>query len=649
MNLLKLANYYCDFETARGLDYAREAVEATKYCNSSAWIRTAYSTIVNQNILHENFDTALKYVNIALKVADKMKDRRMKAGTLINKGSVYSGQGKYPKAVETFLSSARLCDELNDQSNVARCYHNIGLIYFNQRLMSSALEYYKKALAIKLKIQDSSSLGSSVGNIGIVYAEMGKPDSSISYFSRALSIYETRGDIEATGRMYDNIANIFVIKQDYKMAKKFFLKSLEIKEKFSNAESLANTYTNMSIFFSEIGDHLQALEYLNKAQEIQSKTGVLDFRIHENLASVYFKMKKYDKAYLSLFKCIKAKDSLFSSTSTKQIAEMNTKYETEKKEKEILLLNKDNELKKVELEKGKTLMYSVSGIAVLIFAFLIAVFAGFRNKQKANRKLALLNKEINEQKNEIIDSITYAKRLQEAILPPESLWKKHLPESFVLYIPKAIVAGDFYWMESNTDTVMFAAADCTGHGVPGAMVSVVCSNALNRSVHEFKLNDPGRILDKTRDLVLETFSKSGQDVKDGMDISLCSFSSAKDKKRKIQWSGANNSLVIFRNGTCSEIPGHKQSIGKTDLSTAFPTHEVEVSEGDMLYLFTDGYADQFGGPKGKKLKYKKLVELLNSIHTSSMAEQQETLKTEFENWRGGLEQVDDVTVIGFRI
>lgn len=253
---------------------------------------------------------------------------------------------------------------------------------------------------------------------------------------------------------------------------------------------------------------------------------------------------------------------------------------------------------------------------------------------------------VEEKQKEILESISYARRIQEAILPPEELIAADIPQSFILYMPKDLVAGDFYWSEKIADTFLIAAADSTGHGVPGAMVSVVCSNALNRAVKEFRLNEPGKILDKTRELVLETFEKSYSDVKDGMDISLLAINR---KTKRVNWSGANNPLWYVNSSGIQELKASKQPIGKSDVLHPFASHNIPYEAGSWFYLFTDGYADQFGGPKGKKFKYKAFMDLVQEASSLPAKAQSALLLKRFLEWKQDLDQVDDVCIIGIQL
>ncbi len=299
-------------------------------------------------------------------------------------------------------------------------------------------------------------------------------------------------------------------------------------------------------------------------------------------------------------------------------------------------------------------------ICALGFGSMLFFYVKFRERKLKRDKAALEKQvelrteevraaydEISEKNIEITSSIQYAKRIQNAVFPTDRFMSEALREYFIFYRPKDIIAGDFYWVEVQENTTYFAAADCTGHGVPGAMVSVMCNSALNRSVREFDLRKSSEILDKVRQLVIGEFEKSGEDVKDGMDISLCAFSR---KNRTVEWTGAHNPLwVIHSDGRCTELKPDKQPVGKFEFSQPFTSQSLTLQKGDMIFVFSDGFADQFGGPRGKKYKYQSLRDFLISIRNDSCEEQKNKLVAEFENWKKGYEQIDDVCVFGVRV
>ena len=308
------------------------------------------------------------------------------------------------------------------------------------------------------------------------------------------------------------------------------------------------------------------------------------------------------------------------------------------------------------------MVFFIAFIIVFYFRTIVNAFEKINNEKNEllkhnNEEITAKKIEIETQHEEIKASINYAKRIQNAILPSNSLIQKNLPDSFVFYKPKDIVAGDFYWMhllpqpngwEVDGDVVLFAVADCTGHGVPGAIVSVVCNNALNQSVKEFGITQPNLILNKTRELVIETFSESTENVQDGMDIALCSLNV---KTHQLQYAGANNPIWIIRSDTneVEEIKATKEPIGNSQVMNDFTNHAIQLQKNDTIYIFSDGYADQFGGERGKKFKYKPFMELLLSMVNEPLDKQKELLNNHFEQWKGDLEQVDDVCIIGVRI
>ncbi len=310
-------------------------------------------------------------------------------------------------------------------------------------------------------------------------------------------------------------------------------------------------------------------------------------------------------------------------------------------------------------------IWALIGYGVLLagLVWLIAWLNGLRLKRRNQELQGMVEERTSELRNkneQILDSIQYAKRIQQAILPPNKLVLKHLEESFIYYKPKDIVAGDFYWFEVFGDEIFIAAADCTGHGVPGALVSVVCANALHQAVSEIGLREPGLILDKVRELVIETFEKSEEDVKDGMDISFCRVNL---KKRELCFAGAHNPVyrVTQQNGELDpkwvtdethvlmEYKGDKQPIGDFGFAKPFQQHNIKLDPGDLIYMFSDGFADQFGGPKGKKYMYKPFKKLILGLREVPMGEQLSYLDNEFELWRGSEDQVDDVCVIGLKV
>jgi len=293
------------------------------------------------------------------------------------------------------------------------------------------------------------------------------------------------------------------------------------------------------------------------------------------------------------------------------------------------------------------LQYYINTNAVVIFIFVFFLLSLFKKEIfDYQLKTQLQKEQIEEHSEEVRQSIEYAKKIQEAILPPKTFFEENLPNSFVLYRPKDIVAGDFYWMEKIGDKVLFACADCTGHGVPGAMVSVVCCNALHSAVNEFGMRTPAEILDKTRDLVIETFRRSDREVKDGMDISLCSYD---PKTKELIFAGANNGLYLLRGGELTETKPDKQPVGNYANAKPFTDVRIQLEEDDSIYLFTDGFADQFGGEKGKKYKYKPFKKLLSELTSSPIKEHGTMIEKEFNDWRGDLEQIDDVCIIGVKV
>ncbi len=309
--------------------------------------------------------------------------------------------------------------------------------------------------------------------------------------------------------------------------------------------------------------------------------------------------------------------------------------------------NKDLEHQKEMRSKEKILIYAF-GFILLSLVFTVFIFwKNSKERKKYVEEISQARTHLAQKNKEVTDSINYAKRIQAAILPSTKMLNANLQKSFVLYLPKDIVAGDFYWTERVGNTILFAVADCTGHGVPGAMVSVVCNNALNNVIKQNKIVNPGEILDQTTELVLTQFAKPEErGVSDGMDIALCSY----DMDSKIlSYSGANTPLWIVRKEQVIEYKATRQPVGKYAKRINFETHQIEVEKDDMIYLSSDGFADQFGGDKEKKFMKKNFKELLVQISLKPLISQSKELQNAFENWSDSYEQVDDICVMGVKV
>ncbi len=408
-------------------------------------------------------------------------------------------------------------------------------------------------------------------------------------------------------------------------------------------EKLNREFPVNKLIFDHLTQKLKWDEDFAKAIKKASELLIGQISQEKSINEIQMEKKLKELALIKSENDIALKNSLLEKQqSSLEKQELDKKLKEKEINEKSLLINQE--------QKQKKYLYGIISIIVIITIGSIFAFLRQRKLRKLidQQKIVVEDQKhlVEEKQKEIVDSISYAKRLQEAILPSQEFVNKHLAQNFIYYQPKDIVAGDFYWAEKVNDLFFIAAADSTGHGVPGAMVSVVCSNALNRAIKEFKLTETGKILDKTRDLVIETFEKSASEVKDGMDISLLCIDI---KNKNIFWSGANNPLWYIQADELKEIKADKQPIGKTDYSKPFTTHQIEYKEDTSFYLFTDGFADQFGGPNGKKFKYKQFSDLLIKNNNLSQSQQADIINKSFLDWKGDLEQVDDVCVIGIKI
>jgi serine phosphatase RsbU (regulator of sigma subunit) len=594
-----------------------------------------------------NNDSALHYGEIGLNYSKKKGLKNYEASISMGMGNAYYDKGKFGKALEFYIRADKLYSNVDNEKGMIEAAMNMGLVYDEQNLFDNALTQYNIVLERSKNSGDKKTYADCLNLLGGLFYQ--KDDfKAQKYWEEGYEIYKFLNDVDGVMTCLGNIAVIHQERGNFDKALTNLKTCLIYAKKMEDQKGLVAAYHNIALVYRDKKDYTNAIKYLDSCVFIGEN--IRDFgdliETYHTLHEIYKAENKLDKALVYYELSVKAKDSLQSQTQNNQLIEMSTKYDTEKKEAQNKLLNQQIELKNVESSRQQIAIALIGVILLVVGVITFILIRQNRIKNKTNKELAEKNHIIQEQHKDITDSIAYSKRIQEAIMPTMHLWEKILPDSFVLYKPKDVLSGDFYWMEKTKDTIYFAACDCTGHGVPGAMVSVICSTALNRSVKEFGLKETGSILDKVRELVLETFEKSEGTVKDGMDISVCGLNT---KTLELKWSGANNPLWYLDKGEPKEITATKQPIGQVDNPIPFTTHTLQLQKNDIIYLFTDGYADQFGGPKGKKFKYKQLKELLVNNANKTMKEQCEILRTAFENWKGNLEQVDDVCVIGVRV
>lgn len=586
---------------------------------------------------YDDTKRAIDYGTEALKLAEELNFQRGIAFSCNNLGIAYDNIGDNEKAAKLYFRAIKIKEELGNRASLASTYGNLGGVFDAQGEYDKAEEYHQKALKIGLDLEDSGIIAYAHQNIGIVEMERNNAKIALANFRMAVRLFYLLGDSLNYSNNLNNIGVIYFKTKQYDSVEVYYRHALDIRMRAGDELDLVNSYNNMGGLYIALGRYKEAEENYLKGMQLGISIGSLPplSSSYSGLAEVYDSLHDYKQAYYYQKKFQENSDSLAGMNSKKDLAVLEYKYIQEKKEKE-------DAIRKEEEEKQRTLIY-IFLIAILTIVTGFSVFLFNRFRIIRNQKTV-----IEEKTKEIVGSITYAKRLQVAILPPQKLITQLLPDFFIFYKPKDIVAGDFYWIENLRGKIFLAVADCTGHGVPGAMVSVVCSNALTRCVKEFGIDDPGMILDKVRELVIATFERSEDAVNDGMDITLVSLENS-NGKTILKFAGANNSLWIAHKGELIVLPADHQPVGRFEHVKNFTTHEMELEKNDCIYLETDGYADQFGGAKGKKFKTANLKNLLLSNSDRSCAGQEKVVEMTFDNWKGNLEQVDDVCIMGVRI
>jgi len=657
--LIKLSEFFQQNNLEKGLSYANEALQLALIEDDDKLIGRAYHNLGEINyglgeykLSIKNYESALKefqsakykigigeaYEGIgkaayktgdkdvsleklseALTIFEEEKYKNGLPGVYINIGILYDEAENFKQAIEFYTKALTIAIEIDDLTAEASCYTNLGSIYMAQKKYKESIVSLEKSIEIKEKLGNKKGKAVSLNNLGAVYYELNDMTKALYYFEEAMNTYIEINDLKGMFPSCNNVGSIYLDEKKYAKSIVYFDRALKIARELNSVTNQIVCLENLSTAHKGLGDYSIALDYSNE--------------------------------------CSSLKDTLYDRDQAEITAEMQTKFASEKKEQENEILNL-----KVKSESFQKTIFIIAAGLLFILAFFI--FRGLRQKQKINSALEEKNKIIEEQKKlvenqkqvveeqhkDITDSIKYAERIQHAILPPDRVWFDILPNSFVYYKPKDILSGDFYWIEKKEDLILFAAADCTGHGVPGALISIVNYNLLNKATLEKDLSNPAEILNYVNMQLIEALHQTYQDsaVKDGMDISLCVINT---KTLELNFAGANNPIYVLRDKEITQISGDKFPVGAfvDEEVQKFNTKTLQLKKNDLIYLFSDGFADQFGGPKGKKYKYQQLKNVLIANSDLSLSEQRDALESEFEKWKGDLEQVDDVCVIGVKV
>jgi serine phosphatase RsbU (regulator of sigma subunit) len=623
-----------------------------------------------------------------LKFAESIKNEEFIAKSLFNIGASYAQLGEPQKAIDIYQKVSKYFEKQNNfqvlvllNDNLGSTYHNIARSGHDSISLKNAMKYYTKAIEYCEKTDNPNQLINVLLNCGNAELSLKKTGEAYLHFEKALMTAKKTDNTRAEIRSLVALQRYFLSLNSYNKSIDYGQAALLLLKQVDDKQSLIDCQKYLAQTYFELKQYSLADKYIEESMKLaETMESDLDkLYIYKSYADIKAHSNDYKAAYNSIEKYYSIKDSISGIEVVKNTNELMEKYEAEKKDLQIKNQSLEISTKQKENDaKNRLLMLgAVATIAIAIFAFF--AFKNYLTVKKSNviindqkDNLEIKNVEISTQKElveikqkEIIDSINYAKRIQSAVLTGTDVWNKISKEHFILFKPKDIVSGDFYWAYNTPNgRAVFALADCTGHGVPGGFMSMLGNSFLNEIVVDSKIFKASEILNKLRQKIITALDQEGNsEQKDGMDISLCVWNKMDNT---LEFAGANNPLWILKNKSTLDLSSRAESrdenkglveykadkmpIGSyTENVLPFKSETIQLEKGDIIYLITDGFADQFGGPKGKKFKYRPLMDLLMQNCNEPMAQQKMVLEKAIEAWKEGYEQVDDVSLIGVRV
>jgi len=583
------------------------------------------------------------------------------------------------KAIRTANRLLIIAEKHDSVEIVDYCYQILGQAFYFQDNYKKSLEYFSKYMETQLKKNNEKGLARAYNNLGIAYRALENYGKAIEYYEKSLDLNKKLNDKRGLSSSYNNLGVLHEYLNLFSQANNFYKQSLELELELNDPDGISTSYLNLGGINLKLKKYTQAIDYCEKSIKIAEVNG---FNITLELTyEVLYKINKQtgntEKALNYIEKFYELKNNRTNEEISTQIAELELKYNTDKHQQAIDLLNK---------QKRQRLILIYFFIAAIIIFILESIFLIHENRRrrKNNQLLSIQNQEILQHKEEIetqrdeieaqrdeiqrqieiaeyhkeqvekqnkdmTDSIEYAKNIQIALFPDKFTLQKVLNKGFCLFKPKDIVSGDFYWVAQIENKSIIVSADCTGHGVPGAFMSIIGINFLNEIVFDEHIIKPNEILNRLRKKIVKTLVNSNkiEEAKDAIDISLIVIDR---ENMKLEYAGAYNHLYFIRDHMLEVIKADKMPVGiSAKAMEPFTNHELDIKIGDQFYMFTDGFVDQFGGPNKKKFRIGSFRELLLEIHERSIEEQKQIIFETFINWKGNQVQVDDVLLIGIRI
>lgn len=639
--------------------------------------------LINKGLLFENaeeFDKALNNYLQAYKYDTLSHDQNKIGISSSYLGNIYTSLSNYNVALFYYLQAIEIFEKTADNQQLSLLYNNIGIVYEYVEDWNLALDYYNKAIAIDKKLNNKYGLSINYCNLGNVFQAKSNYTEAKKYYEKALSLDIELQDTFGIAVDYGNLAYSYFEIGNIPQALEYNQTALDYFKLGNNKRELSITYSIFGEIFNQQKNFSLALENaqisLDYALSINSMDDIKN--AYELFSKIYSSQGDYHNAYVFQNKYYSIKDSLFNLEKVRSIHTMEAQYQIKKKDQEFI--KKQNELDITNLLLNRKnaqliILITLIGISLLSLIMLIRVYIHKKHVNKKllktkdevvekNEALNQQNHEISAQRDEIVkqknllqiknsfltDSIEYAEKIQLAVLPPKNTINEYFPNNFIFYAPRNIVSGDFYWVSEQGHLNYLAVGDCTGHGVPGAFMSMLGITFLNEILNSYIITSANDCLNYLRDKVVETLHQSGEidENKDGLDIGFCVID--KDDRR-ISYSGAHIPLILVRDKVVIHYKPDPRPIGIYSKQTNFLFSEqrIDYEKEDMLYLFTDGMVDQFGGERFKKFKKSRLLELFAEISDKSIPEQKEIIANTFVDWKGGHDQVDDVLVMGVRL